>query len=133
MRDSIPAYFLSPYNGRYDDIWGSYILTRIAEHFGDVVSFGEPVVRQERNPHDLWKDLDVERNGMILTDDFCAALRSIALHGQTYHQCFGEIVEALPHAWTPGPKWNESQHEWRSKLLEGLAIWHAAYKKLGAT
>ena len=91
MRDAVPAYFLSPYTGRYDDIWGSYIVTRIAEHFEDVVSYGEPVVLQERNPHDLWRDLDVERNGMILTDDFCAALGSIPLTGATYHACFGEI------------------------------------------
>jgi len=39
MRDAVPAYFLSPYTARYDDIWGSYIVTRIAEHFGDVVSY----------------------------------------------------------------------------------------------
>lgn len=132
MRDAVPAYFLSPYNGRYDDIWGSYILTRIAEHFEDVVAYGEPLVRQERNPHDLWKDLDVERNGMIMTDDLCEALRSIALRERTYHECFGEIVAALPQAWTPGAKWNESQQEWRTRLIEGLGIWHAAFEKLGA-
>ncbi|MBV9034799.1 MAG: hypothetical protein JO182_09935, partial [Acidobacteriaceae bacterium] len=53
MREAIPAYFLSPYIGRYDDIWASYILTQIAEHLGHVIAFGEPLVRQERNPHDL--------------------------------------------------------------------------------
>jgi hypothetical protein len=132
MRDAVPAYFLSPYTGRYDDIWGSYILTRIAEHFEDVVSYGEPVVRQERNPHDLWRDLDVERNGMILTDDFCTALRSIPLAGSTYHACFGEIAAALPPAWAEGPKWTDSQKEWRSKLIEGMAIWHSVFERLGA-
>lgn len=132
MRDAVPAYFLSPYTGRYDDIWGSYILTRIAEHFEDVVSYGEPVVRQERNPHDLWRDLDVERNGMILTDDFCAALRSVPLAGATYHACFGEISAALPRAWAEGPNWTGSQKEWRSKLIEGMAIWHSVFEELGA-
>jgi hypothetical protein len=132
MRDALPAYFLSPYIGRYDDIWASYIINRIAEHIGDAISFGEPLVRQQRNPHDLWKDLDVERNGMILTDDFCAALRSIPLTGATYHQCFGQIAPALPQAWTEGPKWTASQKEWRSKLLEGMRIWHTAFEELGA-
>jgi hypothetical protein len=132
MRDAVPAYFLSPYTGRYDDIWGSYILTRIAQHFGDVVSYGEPLVRQERNPHDLWKDLDVERNGMILTDDLCASLRSIPLTGATYHACFGEIAAALPSAWTEGPEWTGSQKEWRSKLIEGMAIWHSVFEELGS-
>ena len=132
MRDVVPAYFLSPYIGRYDDIWASYIINRIAEHVGDVISFGEPLVRQERNPHDMWRDLDAERNGMILTDDFCAALRSIALTGTSYHQCFGEMTEALPEAWAEGAKWTESQKEWRAKLLEGMRIWHTAFRELRA-
>ena len=132
MRDALPAYFLSPYIGRYDDIWASYIINRIAEHMGDAISFGDPLVRQQRNPHDLWTDLDVERNGMILTDDFCAALRSIPLTGATYHRCFGQIAIGLQQAWPEGPKWTASQKEWRSKLLEGMRIWHAAFEELGA-
>ncbi len=132
MRELLPAYFLSPYVGRYDDIWASYVIARIAQHFGDVISFGDPLVRQERNPHDLWKDLDVERNGMILTDDFCAALRAVPLSGANYHECFGELAEKLEPAWEVGTKWNESQKEWRTKLLEGMHIWHEVFDKVGA-
>ena len=131
MRALLPAYFLSPYIGRYDDIWASYIIARIAEQLGDVISFGDPLVRQERNPHDLWKDLDVERNGMIMTDDFCEALRAVPLSGETYHECFAELSEKLGQAWTVGPKWNESQQEWRSKFLDGLRIWHEVFDRLG--
>ena len=76
MREVIPAYFLSPCVGRYDDIWPSYIVTRIAEHMGDVDDcIGQPLLRQKRNDHNLWKDLDNERVGMLLTDEFCAALQ----------------------------------------------------------
>lgn len=132
MRDAVPAYFLSPYIGRYDDIWASYIVNRIAEHLDDVITFGEPLVRQKRNPHDLWRDLDAERNGMILTDEFCDALRAIPLSGATYHRCFGEIAAQLPLAWLPGSKWTDSQKEWREKLMEGLDIWHEVFERLGA-
>lgn len=132
MRALLPAYFLSPYIGRYDDIWASYVIARIAEHLGDVISFGDPLVRQERNPHDLWKDLDVERNGMILTDDFCEALRSVPLSGESYHQCFGELSQKLEPAWKVGSKWDQSQQEWRAKFLEGLRIWHEVFELLGA-
>jgi hypothetical protein len=132
VRDVLPAYFLSPYIGRYDDIWASYIVNRIAQHFRDLIAFGQPLVRQQRNPHNLWKDLDAERDGMILTDDFCAALRSIPLTAATYHNCFHEIAEALPEAWPEGPKWTESQKQWRAKLLEGMRIWHAVFAELGA-
>jgi hypothetical protein len=132
MREALPAYFLSPYTGRYDDIWASYIINRISQHFGDTVAFGEPLVRQQRNPHDLWRDLDVERNGMILTDGFCEALRAISLTGASYHQCFGQIAEALPETWIEGSEWTESQKDWRSKLIEGMRIWHSAFAALGA-
>ena len=132
MREALPAYWLSPYAGRYDDIWASYVLTRIAEHRGDVVCYGEPMVRQERNPHDLWKDLDAERNGMLMTDDFCAALRAIPLAGSTYHECFAEIAAGLAQAWPAGPRWPDSQKECRAKLLEGVEIWHEVFERLGA-
>jgi hypothetical protein len=131
VRNALPAYFLSPYVGRYDDIWASYVLTRIAEHLDDAICFGEPLVRQERNPHDLWKDLDLERNGMIMTDAFCASLRSMRLKGITYHECFGEIVSGLEAAWPVQANWSESQKEWRTKLIEGLGIWHRVFAQLG--
>ena len=132
MRAAIPAYFLSPYAGRYDDIWASYILTRIVEHLGHAISFGEPLVRQERNPHDLWKDLDVERNGMIMTDDFCEALRRVTLTGRSYSECFAELAAKLPGAWPEAPGWTESQNECRSRLLEGMEIWQGVFESLSA-
>jgi hypothetical protein len=133
MRHVIPAYFLSPYLGRYDDIWASYIVNRIAEHLGDVILFGEPLARQQSNPHDLWRDLDAERNGMILTDDFCQALRSISLTRSTYHECFGEIASHLPLAWADRANWTDSQRIWRLQLVEGLEIWHQVFEQLGST
>ncbi len=127
MRNVLPAYFLSPYLGRYDDIWSSYIVVRIAEHLGDIIAYGEPLLRQKRNEHNLWHDLDSERFGMLLTDEFCAALRSIELNGGSYHECFGEIVQALGHAWQPGIKWTDAMRASRDRLLEGMAIWHAVF------
>jgi len=133
MRELLPAYFLSPYIGRYDDIWASYIVTRIAEHLGDVIAYGEPFVRQERNPHDLWKDLDAERNGMILSGGLCGALRSCGLRGRSYHACYGELAAALPGEWSSAPQWTASQAAWRAQFLEGMSIWHAVFESLGAS
>jgi hypothetical protein len=97
-----------------------------------VITFGEPLVRQQCNPHDLWRDLDAERNGMILTDDLCLALRSIPLTGSTYHECFGEIAAHLPLAWADRANWTDSQRIWRLQLVEGLDIWHQTFDQLGA-
>jgi hypothetical protein len=129
LREVIPAYFLSPCIGRYDDIWPSYIVTRIAEHLGDVIAFGQPLMRQKRNEHNLWKDLDNERVGSLLTDEFCGVLRSIQLHGATYGECYGEMVERLPQAWQVGEKWNDAMRQARAGLLEGMAIWNGIFRK----
>jgi len=132
MRAVIPAYFLSPCLGRYDDIWASYIVVRIAEHLGDVIAFGEPLLRQKRNEHILWKDLDNERVGMLLTDEFCATLRAIPLIGSTYHECYGEMVEKLAASWQPGAKWTDAMLAAREGLLEGMAVWHSVFNTAGA-
>ncbi len=130
MRDAIPAYFQSPYTDRYEDIWGAYLLERIAEHLGHVIAFGDPLVRQDRNPHDLWKDLDKERNGMIMSDEFCQLLRAISLAGSSYHECFGELTDGLKQDWEIGASWTDSQREWRARWLEGMEIWQEVFEKV---
>ena len=39
-REAIPAYFLSPHVGRYDDIWASYVVKSVAVHMQALVSPG---------------------------------------------------------------------------------------------
>lgn len=129
LAEVIPAYFLSPCIGRYDDIWPSYIVTRIVQHLGDVIAYGRPLMRQKRNEHNLWKDLDAERVGMLLSDDFCAALQSIPLEGNTYSDCYGELVRKLPGAWRPGEGWSDAMLQAREGLLEGMAVWHNVFGK----
>lgn len=95
LRDVVPAYFILPYIGRYEDIWASYIVKRIADHLGDLITFGSPLVRQERNVHNLLKDLDSERLGMEHTETFCAILKAIPLKGTTYREAYAEIADAF--------------------------------------
>lgn len=94
-RDCIPAYFLCTDIGRFDDIWGSYMVKRIADHLGDYVTFGVPLVKQDRNPHDLWVDADHERLGMQLTDIFCVWLRETPLTASNYYDCTVELIKGL--------------------------------------
>jgi hypothetical protein len=124
-RDVVPAYFLSPKIGRFDDIWASYVVRAITDHLGDYVSYGVPLVRQERNPHDYWRDLDQEREPMRLTDRLCAALREIELRSSDYGACFGEIWQGLL-------AWLEREDGLRppertllQDYLEGFGVWQA--------
>jgi len=58
LREVIPAYFFLPNFkidswtvSRHDDIWGGYILQKLAHKKGDLISFGKPVVFHERESY----------------------------------------------------------------------------------
>ena len=84
--------------GRFDDIFASFIVKRIADHLGWGVSFGRPLARQERNAHDLLHDFDMERMGMRYVDDFTTDLAKTTLKGEDFASCALEICEQLERA-----------------------------------
>ncbi len=92
-RAVLPAYFLSPFVGRFDDILASFIVKRIADHLNEGVAFGRPLVRQERNEHDLLNDLALENLGMKITDEFVQALQHAKLSGSSYAACAVELCD----------------------------------------
>ena len=94
-RDIVPAYFLCSDVGRFDDIWASYVVERIAWHLGDTVSFGQPLVRQNRNEHDLWADAHAEEAGTKYTPDLCRWLREVELTSGNYRDSALELMTGL--------------------------------------
>jgi hypothetical protein len=128
-REVVPAYFLSPYIGRYDDIWGSYIVGAIANHLGHYISFGYPLVVQKRNPHNYHKDYEKERIGMILSDEFCSWLRSIKFKRRSYKSCFNEIVKAMP-AYIKQIKRSEEETKYLNNLYNGLIVWEKTFSRI---
>lgn len=70
-RDAFPIYFLFPHVGRMDDIWASYVLQK---YYPDSVIYGKASVYQERNDHNLAKDLEMEMIGYKNTLKLCEAL-----------------------------------------------------------
>ncbi len=56
--------------GRYDDIWASYFAERIMMETGHRVHFGPPLVWQQRNQHDLLRDVQEEALGDRHTEQF---------------------------------------------------------------
>ncbi len=77
-RDLAPLMFMWTDVGRYDDIWCSYLMRAIMDATGWHVTYGEPLVRQERNPHNLLRDLKDELFGYEHTEDLCAFLRDVS-------------------------------------------------------
>lgn len=74
-----PLMLLPPQVGRYDDIWGSYIAQRVLEATDFCVRFGRPFVTQERNEHDLVRDLENELFGMRHTEELVSHLKSVPI------------------------------------------------------
>ena len=60
-RDSMKDFFLFPYVGRMDDIWGSFY----AQAKGRNVLYNKATVIQERNEHDYLIDFSKEVNGYL--------------------------------------------------------------------
>ncbi len=70
-RSVLADYFMFPGIGRMDDIWASYWLQAV--HPNSVV-YGPASVYQDRNEHDLVKDLEAEIIGYKGTQSYAAAI-----------------------------------------------------------
>ncbi len=127
-REVIPAYFLFPYIGRYDDIWASYVVRAIADYLGDVVTYGTPVVRQKRNPHDYFKDFDDERFGLTHNDVFLKALTACRFQGKTYRDCFAEIAEQFPARIHEACRSLKKDAAIFEKVVEAMKIWKETFR-----
>lgn len=79
IRELAPAMFCPPGLGRYDDIVASLITQRIMREKNLHVHFGKPFVWQQRNAHDLTKDLSAELWGMLNIKNVADRLDNLAL------------------------------------------------------
>ena len=87
IRELAPAMFLWP-GSRHDDIYASLAMQRIMRERELHVHFGSPFVHQERNPHDLLKDLRAEIEGMEKIKDLAGLLGQTKIgEGTVAEQC----------------------------------------------
>lgn len=86
-----PLMMVWPGVGRYDDIWASYLARKVMDRFEYSVYYGHPTVHQDRNEHDLMRDLEGEMHGMRWTPALVELLRSMSLDGAE------TITEAMRH------------------------------------
>lgn len=116
------GYFLSDQVGRYDDIYAGYVFQKLINSFDHTVSFGNPVVVQERNQHDLLEDLSRELDGMRNVDFIIDFIRNLNAQGQTPL----EFMESLLDQWEMNmldlPK-NLSSSMHLHSLLHGYRMW----------
>jgi len=110
IRALAPAMLLCPQFKRYDDIVASLVTQRVMRDLGYHVLFGPPVVYQERNVHDLGKDLADEAWGQAHLLQVAHGLDDLDLRGdatvtgkvRTIYRFLDEMmpgVAALAEAW----------------------------------
>jgi len=63
VRELAPCFLMVPSYGRYDDIYSSLVAQRVMRERGYHVHYGQPFAWQQRNQHDLLKDLRAEQFG----------------------------------------------------------------------
>lgn len=78
-----PLMMVWPGVGRYDDIWAGYLARKVMDEFNYGVYYGHPIVHQDRNEHDLMRDLEGEMHGMRWTPTLIEVLRDIDLSAQS--------------------------------------------------
>ena len=93
-----PVHFTPPSAGRNSDIWSSFFLCKLSEYHKEHVVFGSPLVKQIRNVHNLWDDLELEFKNNRLTDFFVALLKKIKLSKKNRAEvakelCIKSIIE----------------------------------------
>jgi hypothetical protein len=110
IRELAPAMFLWP-GSRFDDIFASLVAQRIMRERDLHVHFGQPFVWQQRNAHDLIKDLRAEIEGMARIRELAGVLGATKLHGETVtEQCrhlFEDVQGKVPFDVNAGLAWLE--------------------------
>lgn len=99
----IPAWGMIPFVGRMDDIYASLIVQRVMRERASCVRFGRPYAFQQRNEHNLIKDLRGELDGYENVTKLATLLDNLQLAGQSVIADCRRIWETLNHAdWMPG-------------------------------
>lgn len=83
IRELAPAMFQMPGVGRYSDIYASLITQRVMRERGLHVHFGQPFIWQQRNQHDLIRDLRQEIDGMANVGSLAGWLNGYEFEGES--------------------------------------------------
>jgi hypothetical protein len=112
--------------GRFDDIWMSYFLRAIADHLGDSVLYGPPLVIQDRNPHNLIQDLTEEVGGYILTEKLVEYLRGFKTDTTSYLEAYLDLIYELRDAVEGDSELEAGYRDCFRQMTRGMAAWHGA-------
>jgi hypothetical protein len=132
VKDLVPAYFTPYSTGRNADIWASYMICKIASLHKKIITFGKPAVRQIRNPHNLWKDLNDEFQNDYLTDYFVDFLKKLKIKkGLSYLLTCKKICQNSIKFLTSDKKFsfNKKDKKYILNFFREYLIWISLFEK----
>ncbi len=140
VREAAPLMFLQVMGdevlgmplGRYDDIWMSYFARKIIGHLGGAITFGRPLMRQDRNPHDFVRDMWQELPGIILTNKMIGTIRDVKLRAADYLECFTEFTGLFREAVCRSPEYSYGEKAFVLKMTDRMSAWADTCRQLGA-
>jgi len=95
----IPAFYQLYMNhmeiDRYDDIWSGLFLKKVADHLGDNVCLGAPLVYHDKRPRDTFKDLKKEIEGMVMNERLWRVIDELSIDGNNYTDAYLSLTENL--------------------------------------
>jgi hypothetical protein len=80
---------------RFDDIWSGLFIKKIADHLGDNVCLGKPLVYHDKRPRSTFKDLKAELEGIIMNETLWKIVDSLELNGKDYFECYLELANGI--------------------------------------
>jgi hypothetical protein len=80
---------------RFDDIWSGLFIKKIADHLGDSICLGKPLVYHDKRARSTFKDLKAELEGMIINETLWKIVDSLELNGKDYFECYLELANEI--------------------------------------
>jgi hypothetical protein len=115
---------------RFGDMFQAYFSSMVIEALGGRFAFGAPLVRHERNPHALLRDLAGELSGMALLEDLLAYLETVP-PGATAVEAYRAIAEGLADALPAGGGMlGDDARRWADETAESMVAWTHACTRL---
>lgn len=95
----IPAFYQLYMNfmgiDRFDDIWSGLFIKRIADHLGDRICLGRPMIYHNKTPRNPFDDLKKELEGIIINEKLWRVIDEVSLSGSSYADAYLSLIEHL--------------------------------------
>ena len=116
---------------RFGDMFQAYFASMVIEALGGRFAFGEPLVRHERNPHSLMRDLAGEASGMALLEDLLDYIETVP-RGSTAAEAYQSVAKGLASALPAGGGLlGGDARRWVDETAEAMVAWTQACLRLG--